>query len=110
MIIHIHLKAPIIIGKKKAHVCFYLLTFVVYSSDCLIRTFNSSARLPMFNSMKRGIENVSTAMEMKMKSRWNNKNGSEGSNLTKSSGSSLKKLPTPRHHLWVPFVTMLSPY
>lgn len=64
----------------------------------------------MFNSMRPAIESVNTATEMKMKSRWSSKKESEGSNLTKSSDNSLKRLPTPLHHRWVLLIAMSSRY
>ena len=71
VIIHFHLKSPIMIGKKKAKVCS-LVREQDFISQFFIRMFKFIEKPPMCNSMKQGIANGSTGMATKTRSNSNN--------------------------------------
>ena len=71
VIVHLHLKAPIMIGKKKTFVsdCFDAKRIML----TIFRTFNSFGRHQMSNSTKLVIERENTGTATKMKLKWSNR-------------------------------------
>ena len=93
VIVHLHLRAPIMIGKKKAFVCES--SWMSKELFTIFRIFNSFVKHPMFNSMKPVIEKENTGTGMKMKLKWNNKKENAEQCSIKNSGRSLKRLQKP---------------
>ena len=90
VIVHLHLKAPIMIGKKKTFVCesFLMRQGIVLT---IFRIFNSFVKHRMSNSMKLVIERENTGTAMKMKLKWNNKKENAERCSIKNSRHSLKR-------------------
>ena len=93
VIVHLHLRAPIMIGKKKTFVCesFFnakgiIIIFIIF------RIFNSFEKHQMSSSMKPVIERENIGMEMKMKLKWSNKKENAEQCSIKNSRHLLKKL------------------
>ena len=81
VIVHVNLKAPIMIGKKKAHVIVYLcsVSYAVTSYvSYLSRMSNFIVKHLTFSSTKRETGSGSTDMVTKTRSNWSRVNGSEG--------------------------------
>lgn len=65
VILHIHLKAPIMIGKKKSYVGLHARRLNVAYDNSTIRTYNSTEKHRMFSSTKLVIASVSTGTATK---------------------------------------------
>ncbi|CCU76521.1 FACT complex protein [Blumeria hordei DH14] len=91
VIIHVHLKDPILIGKKKRKMC------------------NSIEKQPTSNSMRLEIESANIDMVMRKSLKLNKKNEGEEPNSIDSSKLSLKKLQMPARMKMLMLIVFCQP-